>query len=406
MSRGNEPLEIDNAHLTEGNPDAILADEQLRISYFPRAFLLAALPYRKPVDKDGKPLTYIERQTPRVTVSFGMHQPTGFLPFGSLPRLFIAYATEQAIRTGSPIIELGHGITDLLKLFGMVSTGGGNGTASRLRRQLQAILNTTIRFEWRGNDNSENRVLFPIIERAVVWPRRFEVKRGDGLDIGLDSPYYFVLSTYFFNEINTRPVPVNFNAMKHLQRSPLAMDLYSFLTYRSSFMKRDRDTLLQWRDLQAQFVSQNLSPSTFKKRISQELVRVQSVYPQLRVDVLDGGLLIKRDSLPNIPRREALEIEKRPGVKVVDVPIHRIEEAPMPKPAKARSTGSAKPAAADPSASDPKSPAEPLFPKRKRGRPRKNPLPDEKNQKVRKEQKEDAPLQVMGSLFDELTKKD
>ena len=59
------------------------------------------------------------------------------------------------------------------------------------------------------------------------------------------------LGTEFFNEIIQKPVPVDMLALRLLKRSPIALDIYFWLTYRMFYLHRD--TVIPWPLLQMQF---------------------------------------------------------------------------------------------------------------------------------------------------------
>ncbi len=46
------------------------------------------------------------------------------------------------------------------------------------------------------------------------------------------------LGEQFFNEIITNPIPLDLNILKRLKRSPLGLDLYLWLTYRTFGLTR------------------------------------------------------------------------------------------------------------------------------------------------------------------------
>ena len=55
----------------------------------------------------------------------------------------------------------------------------------------------------------------------------------------------------FFNEIVSHPVPLDMNTLKALSRSPLGLDLYMWLTYRTFSLQSP--LRLSWRQLYRQF---------------------------------------------------------------------------------------------------------------------------------------------------------
>lgn len=75
-------------------------------------------------------------------------------------------------------------------------------------------------------------------------------------------------------------------AVKVLKRSPLALDLYAWLTYRMSYMRRR--TEIPWSGLRAQFGADYADTPdghrSFKKKFVAALRKVMVVYDGLRVD--------------------------------------------------------------------------------------------------------------------------
>ena len=59
------------------------------------------------------------------------------------------------------------------------------------------------------------------------------------------------LSEKFFNEIIRHPVPLDMNALKALKRSPLGLDLYLWLVYRTFSLRAPQP--ITWRQVYQQF---------------------------------------------------------------------------------------------------------------------------------------------------------
>jgi hypothetical protein len=124
------------------------------------------------------------------------------------------------------------------------------------------------------------------------------------------------LSTDFFNEIISRPVPVDMRALKLLKRSPMSLDTYFWLTYRLSYLQKD--TVIPWQLLQMQFGADYAQDAQglrdFKKNFLKHLQKVHGIYKAARVFEVDQGLLLK-PSPPHVakappplldaPRRQA-----------------------------------------------------------------------------------------------------
>jgi len=93
-------------------------------------------------------------------------------------------------------------------------------------------------------------------------------------------------------------VPVDLRAIRQLQRSPLAIDLYVWLTYRMSYLKKP--ARVPWEGLQAQFGPDNARPWDFRRKALGPLNAVLQVYPTVRVDQDNSGLRLY-PSPPHVP---------------------------------------------------------------------------------------------------------
>jgi hypothetical protein len=122
---------------------------------------------------------------------------------------------------------------------------------------------------------------------------------------------HIVLGQDFFEEITRSAVPVDLRALRLLQRSPLALDLYVWLTYRMSYLRRP--TLVPWEGLQAQLGADYARLRDFRRKALAHLTNVICVYPALRVRQTDSGLYLypSRPHVPARPRRQARRTNRR-----------------------------------------------------------------------------------------------
>lgn len=253
-------------------------------SLVPRAFLQASLPYRQLRDKDGNPVKYLERQTPFLNMMISTVDREG-LPYGTLPRMLLAYITNQAVITRSQDIELGESVSDIMRTFGLQVSGGKNGTISRFKKQLSLLLNTLFRFEWHDTKEAgdyelsvQQTKLFVAFENQL----KFEARPKNGSADEAQVVYRVRLSKPFFDELCNSPVPVDFRQLIALQNSALAMDLYSFLTYRVFQLKKP--VTISWEALMKQFLLNVDRPSDFRRQIRAALKKVQEVYPGIKFE--------------------------------------------------------------------------------------------------------------------------
>ncbi|MGH7442702.1 MAG: replication protein RepA, partial [bacterium] len=117
------------------------------------------------------------------------------------------------------------------------------------------------------------------------------------------------LSDPFFQQIVDRPVPIDMRAIKALKKSPLALDLYAWATYRVSYLARP--TNIPWGTLMLQFGAGY--PDTpqgrrdFRKHFLSALRKVATAYPTLRAQEDEKGLSL-RPSPPHVTRLSSLRL--------------------------------------------------------------------------------------------------
>jgi hypothetical protein len=108
-----------------------------------------------------------------------------------------------------------------------------------------------------------------------------------------------VLSSEFYNELVAHAVPIDLRALKALKGSPLALDIYSWLTYRMSYLKKP--SLIPWEALQTQFGADYRRLRDFKRKLLVHLADVLHVYPAARLSDQATGLQL-RPSPTHLPR--------------------------------------------------------------------------------------------------------
>jgi len=87
------------------------------LGFMPRIFVLTTLPHRQPEGHQ------FERANGRHSLRMCAARRLG-LPFGSYPRLLLAYLTTEAVRTKSPQIDLGSTPNDLARKLGLSTISG------------------------------------------------------------------------------------------------------------------------------------------------------------------------------------------------------------------------------------------------------------------------------------------
>ena len=282
-------------HLTPKTVDSLInqalaihdesAQDAGSLGFMARAMVQATLPHRK---VEG---TYFERRNGAFTLSM-LASPKIGLPYGSVPRLLLAWVTTEAVKTKERELELGDSMSAFMAELGM-SRQGSNITS--LKNQTRRLFNATVSATYQEGRNTQD-IGYRLADKTVLW---WHSKDPEQAGLWKSS---VTLSEAFFSEIIDRPVPIDMRAIKALKQSPLALDIYATLTYRMSYLKKP--TVIPWSALAFQLGSDYSRLRAFKEAFIVELRKVMLVYSGVRVEVQDDGLKII-PSLTHIPMKKA-----------------------------------------------------------------------------------------------------
>lgn len=279
-----------------------MSDEDRPVGYLAKVFTQTSLPYKEPDPelrawgrRNGDLILTV---TPGMTIEpDGETRSIGF-PYGTIPRLLLAWLSTQAVRMQSPELVLGDSLTEFMAELGMSATGGKNGSITRLRRQAERLFESTLTVTWTGDEARDTGSKLVV---ASAWDLRWNVN-APGQQSLLKSRIR--LSEEFFQEVTRHPVPLDLNALRFLKGSALRLDLYAWLTYRMSYLRKP--VTVPWDSLQEQFGFQLADTAQgrhqFKATLTKNLREVLLIYPDANVDVTPSGLLLK-PSLTHVPFR-------------------------------------------------------------------------------------------------------
>ena len=268
--------------------EAEAAKEAGALGYMARVLVQATMPHK------STPGPEFKRSNGTFTLTILSPSDVG-LPYGTYPRLLLSWLTSEAVKTKSPELVLGPTLSGFMDELGLIPAGGRWGTIGRLKSQMQRLFSSYV--SCRVEAATENMgIAFPVAFKYHLW---WNPKSPEQAALWLST---VTLSQDFFQEITDRPVPIDMRALKALKRSPLALDIYCWLTYRMSYL--NKRTEIPWGALMAQFgsgyPSTSLGVRHFKSKFLYHLRKVLVVYPGAKV--LEGtyGLLL-RPSAPHIP---------------------------------------------------------------------------------------------------------
>ena len=263
------------------------AKEAGKIGFMARGLVQATMPHKRTPD--------LVHQRVNGDYNFTMSaiNPDVGLPYGSVPRLLLAWLATEAVTTRTRELILGDSMSEFMRQLGMVPTGGRWGSITRLKDQTTRLFSAAIQCRYVSKDEHGTHAAMQnmlIADSANLWWEPKSPKQQTLFNSTVK------LSEGFFNEIIDNPVPIDMRALNALKKSPLALDIYCWLTYRMSYLKKP--TTIPWEALQAQFGSGY--PMTaqgtrdFKKKFLAQLKKVQLVYPESNADEGASGLLLRR----------------------------------------------------------------------------------------------------------------
>ncbi|MRK19117.1 replication protein RepA [Pseudomonas sp. JG-B] len=317
--------EVIDAHLAMEDEDAKSAGA---LGFMARALVIATMPYKDPKADVFKR----ENGDFRLRIVAGYE---GGIPYGIYPRLLMSWVTTEAVRTKSPVIELGDSLSFFLRDVLDIQRGGGKrGSSTRVAEQMKRLFGSLITAQYTGGmegrgfqlrnvmiaddltydgssleleDDPAPALIVPGAQPAqAVAPTGGDSHLWTPQDRGSAGKWksQVVLSDRFYQECVTKPVPIDLRAYKALRGSPLAMDIYTWLTYRMSYTER-RSRPIRWEALMGQFGSNFTSDRAlldFKKGFLKALKLVHIVYPNARFEVADNGLVLL-PSPTSVPRQ-------------------------------------------------------------------------------------------------------
>ena len=256
------------------------------LGFMARAMVQATLPHSKVAGNE------FTRKNGNYSLTILSPSSIG-LPYGSVPRLLLAWVTTEAVKTKSKELELGDSLSGFMRELDLVPTGGRWGSITRLKEQTKRLFASSITAIYEQGDGTQI-INQSVADRAVFW---WHPKDPNQTALWKSS---ISLTETFYREIVDRPVPIDMRAIKALKKSPMALDIYTWLTYRVSYLKKPIS--IPWASLAMQFGSNYSRLTDFRVSFLSELKKVVTVYGGVQIEVSPTGLLVK-PSLTHIGRK-------------------------------------------------------------------------------------------------------
>jgi hypothetical protein len=291
-SRVQQRLIRSAVEIEADDPDAILFQHTV--------FCQTGLPYRNPGDVVR---IWMRKQgTARLEVEAGRAFSPGAdefvdvgLPFGPKPRLILVYLNAEALRTGSPEIEVEDSLTAFVKRLGFVSKGRN---MLIIKDQLARLSAAEIRLAIAYGTAQTRQVQAHIVTGFDLWFPKDERQR-------VLWPSTVRLSLDYFESLQRHAVPLDERAVAALSHSAMALDIYCWLAQRLHRINPGKPAFIPWTALREQFGWHYGRMDNFKRVFRQTLTMVVSQYRGARIELDDRGMTL-RNSLPPVKGRLAL----------------------------------------------------------------------------------------------------
>lgn len=181
------------------------------------------------------------------------------LPYGTYPRLLLAWICTEATKTQTAQLELGSNQSEFMRKLDISRQGS---TIAMLKDQTNRLVNSLFRVTIEG-ENSRARKNILIADSSFEF---WETHNG-GWETHLN------LNKKFLEELLANPVPLDLSVLHAIRKSPLAMDVYTWIAYRTYlvYTSGGRPAKIPWESLQAQFAA------NYGQNIDQSLLTVEEI---------------------------------------------------------------------------------------------------------------------------------
>lgn len=208
------------------------------------------------------------------------------LPYGTRPRLVLINICSEAVRTRSPVVDIGSSVREFLRRLGIDSSGK---SMASFKRQMIALSCCRMELGY-ATEGKIGQVDTRPVSRFEAWLSNEEGKA----DVW---PGELELSGPFFESLMNHAVPLEGHALGQLQNSAFALDVYSWLAHRLYRIESNGGQFLSWNTLQGQFGQEFSEIREFRRTFLDALKKAHGVYQEARLEVVRGGLKL----LPSPP---------------------------------------------------------------------------------------------------------
>lgn len=293
------------------------APNDVQKGYLAKWLVVCTFPHRKP--KEEKYTRINGDYTLNLQSGMDKHGDYIGLPYGAPVRLLLFWIITEANRMKwagdhSRRIHLGESMTRFVEMVGYnPETGRGKrGDATRLREMMERLFACRISFIHSVAAEGKSGLSWLNMDVAPKGELWWDVKQPDQVSL-FES--WIELGEDFYNSVTTNPVPFDFRAMCALKHSPMAIDLYAWLTWRVHAMKDGGSATIPLtgpKGIAAQFGANYGRSDNFKAALAEGLEAVKHVWPQLDCDLSAISLTVNKSPVP-IPDQTPIKKRRQFG---------------------------------------------------------------------------------------------
>ncbi len=213
------------------------------------------------------------------------------LPYGEKPRLVLIHLATEAVRTGSPVVDVEDSMTAFARSLGLETNGQ---QLRSLKDQLARLAAATVRMGVVA-DGRAVQVNTQFVSAFDLWFPKQPDQR-------VLWPSTVRLSEEYFQSLGQHAVPLDHRAVAALASSSMALDIYVWLAQRLHRVPSGKPQFVAWDLLHEQFGQGFARVRDFRRRFLQTLDHITAAYPAARIAADDRGLTLAHSPPPVAPR--------------------------------------------------------------------------------------------------------
>lgn len=228
-------------------------------------------------------------------------------PYGALSRVLLCWIIGQSIKNyqfakadGSNQVEvnqrakyINHGdMYSFLDQLGIGSKSGGErGNLTIVRQHFLALINANIHFyNTKGKNERDQFENLRIGHKGnLLWSKKKIEEDEENAYLRITQEIYEVIASSIHP-----PIPIDLRAIGALRNSPLAIDLYVWLTYKMYQLSKQNktDQTIPWSALMPQFGEGYSKQKEFTRNAKKALEKILLLYPEVEHHYKRGRIVL------------------------------------------------------------------------------------------------------------------